>query len=64
MADQMTRTPQDQVEIPIEAKNECWRLAQDCARWAAETHEPSVRRAFMAMAKEWSRLALQGTTDV
>jgi hypothetical protein len=47
----------------MKAENECWRLAQSCARWAAEAQDPSVRNAFMAMAKEWSRLGLQENND-
>lgn len=45
----------------MKAENECWLLAQNCVRWAAETRDRSVRNAFMAMAKEWSRLGLQET---
>jgi hypothetical protein len=43
--------------------NECWRLARDCACWAAETQDRSVRTIFLAMAKAWSRLGLQEDFD-
>jgi hypothetical protein len=33
----------------VKAENECWRLAQNCARWAAEAQHRNVRKAFMAM---------------
>jgi hypothetical protein len=59
----MTRTPQDEPEIAHDVEAECWRLAQSCARWAAETQDRSVRNAFMAMAKEWSRLGLQAASN-
>ena len=38
---------------------ECWQLAQNCARWAAENRHPNVRDAFLSMAKGWARLAAQ-----
>jgi hypothetical protein len=43
--------------------NDCWRLAENCARWAAETQDWSVRNAFMAMAKELNGIALQEISD-
>jgi hypothetical protein len=60
----MVQAPQDHPEISHDTENECWRLAQNCARWAAETQDRSVRNAFMAMAKAWSRLGLQSAADV
>jgi hypothetical protein len=42
---------------------ECWRLAQNCARWAAENKHPNVRDAFMAMAKGWAQLAIGDYKD-
>ena len=59
----MIPKPQDTPETRHTAENECWRLAQSCARWAAETQDRTVRDAFMAMAKEWSRLGLQESTE-
>jgi hypothetical protein len=44
-------------------ENDCWRLAENCARWAAETQDWSVRKAFMAMAKELNGIALQEIGD-
>jgi hypothetical protein len=38
-------------------------LAENCARWAAETQNWSVREAFMAMAKELNGFALQEISD-
>ena len=61
----MTQMPRQAIDLDffMKADNECWRLAQSCARWAAETQDRSVRNAFMAMAKEWSRFGLQETTN-
>lgn len=58
----MTRMAQVSPAAFRQAEHECWRLAKFCARWAADTQDRSVRSAFMAMAKEWSRLGLQETT--
>jgi len=59
----MTQTSQDESESFLAAEKECGRLAQNCARWAAETQDRSVRNAFLAMAKELSRLGLQETRE-
>ena len=61
----MTRMPRHDIGLKVfmKAENECWRLAQSCVRWAAETHDRSVRNAFFAMAKEWSRLGLLESAD-
>ena len=52
----MTRMAHANTAAFRQAEHEC------CARWAADTQDRSVRSAFMAMAKEWSRLGLQETT--
>lgn len=61
----MTQMPPQETSLRffMKAENEFSRLAQSCARWAAETQDRNVRDAFMAMAKEWSRLGLQQITD-
>jgi len=61
----MTQMPPQDINLKffMTAENDCWRLAQSCALWAAETQDRTVRNAFMAMAKEWSRLGLQEATD-
>ena len=61
----MARMPHDHINLDffMKADNECWHLAQSCARWAAETRDRSVRDAFMVMAKEWSHFGLQERTD-
>lgn len=46
----------------MEAQDECWQLARNCANWAKQYDEPDVRNALLRMAKNWARLALQ--TDV
>jgi hypothetical protein len=60
----MKQMPQDKPEICYEVENECWRLAQSCARWALDSQDRSVRDAFLAMAKELSRLVLQEARKV
>jgi hypothetical protein len=37
--------------------DECWKLAGDCGRWAAESHDDATRQAFRQMAKVWAQLA-------
>ena len=61
----MTPMPREHINLDffMKAESECWRLAQSCARWAAETQDRSVRNAFMTMAKEWSRFGLQDTSE-
>lgn len=60
----MTRMPKHiDFDFFMKSENECRRLAQNCARWAAETQDGSVRDAFMAMATEWSRFGLQEAAD-
>lgn len=63
--DKMTQMPRHTPGLGffMRADNECWRLAQICARWAVETQDISVRDAFMAMAKEWSSLGLLEAAD-
>lgn len=56
----MARMPERvNFDLFVKADNGCWLLAQSCARWAADTRDRTVRDAFMAMAKEWSRFGLQ-----
>ena len=59
----MTQTSQDKSESFLGAEKECWHLAQNCARWAAETQDRSVRDAFLAMAKALTCLGLQDTRE-
>ena len=61
----MARMPRDHINLDffMKTENDCWRLAQSCARWASETRDRSVRDAFMGMAKEWSRFGLQERAD-
>ena len=58
----MTAKSEDKSPRFYTTESECWRLAKSCAQWAADTRDRSVRDAFMAMAKEWSRLGLQETS--
>jgi hypothetical protein len=43
----------------MEVNDDCWCLAQHCARWASENQHPNVRNAFLSMANAWSQLVLQ-----
>jgi hypothetical protein len=39
------------------AADECWKLAGDCGRWAAESSDGATRSAFRQMSKVWAQLA-------
>ena len=47
----------------MKTQDECWRLARDCANWAAQYNQPDVRDALLQMAKSWARLALQADSQ-
>jgi hypothetical protein len=42
----------------MQMDDECWRLAENCVRWAVGNKHPNVRNAFLAMAKAWAQLSL------
>jgi hypothetical protein len=39
------------------AVDECWKIAGECGRWAAESQDEATRLAFRQMATAWAQLA-------
>jgi hypothetical protein len=43
----------------VVSAKECRDLVTDCSRWAEIASHPAARQAFLAMAKTWTRTALE-----
>jgi hypothetical protein len=43
--------------VMTSSAEDCWRLSNECGRWAAECRDGAARKAFRQMATAWSRLA-------
>ena len=43
--------------VMTSSAEDCWRLSEDCSRWAVESRDSTARSAFRQMATAWAQLA-------